>query len=110
MPVEMASEYGSQNYTSIGRLCSHPTEHEQFANSLRETCNIDHCVSTATDVHTNVILPRKAQQSQCAGYWLRFYIPFNTKYAISETFPKPIFWLCIEKQNLTPQKHTFTNQ
>jgi len=25
-------------------------------------------------------------------------------------FPKPIFWLGMEKQNLTQQKHTFTNQ
>jgi len=67
MPVETASEYESHNYTSIGRLCSHPTECEQFANSLREACNIDHSASTATDVHTNPILPCKAQQSQCAG-------------------------------------------
>ena len=28
-----------------------------------------------------------------------------------ETFPKPISWLGdVEKQNLTQQKHTFTNQ
>jgi len=25
-------------------------------------------------------------------------------------FPKPISWLDMEKQNLTQQKHTFTNQ
>jgi len=25
-------------------------------------------------------------------------------------FPKPISWLGMEKQNLTQQKHTFTNQ
>jgi len=25
-------------------------------------------------------------------------------------FPKPVSWLCIEKLNLTQQKHTFTNQ
>jgi len=25
-------------------------------------------------------------------------------------FPKPISWLGIEKLNLTPQKHTLTNQ
>jgi len=29
---------------------------------------------------------------------------------ISETFPKPISWLGMEKQNLTQQKHAFTNQ
>jgi len=27
-----------------------------------------------------------------------------------ETFPKPVSWLGMEKQNLTQQKHTFTNQ
>jgi len=29
---------------------------------------------------------------------------------ISETFPKPISWLGMEKINLTQQKHTLTNQ
>jgi len=24
---------------------------------------------------------------------LRFHVPLDTKYVISETFPKPIFWL-----------------
>jgi len=43
-------------------------------------------------------------------YKLRFYVPLNTKWVISETFPKPISWLCMEKLNLTPQKHAFTNQ
>jgi len=41
---------------------------------------------------------------------LRFYIPFDVKNVILETFPKPIYWLGIEKLNLTQQKHTFTNQ
>ena len=27
-----------------------------------------------------------------------------------ETFPKPITWLGKEKQNITQQKHAFTNQ
>jgi len=27
-----------------------------------------------------------------------------------ETFPKPISWLDIKKQNLTQQKHAFSNQ
>jgi len=41
------------------------------------------------------------------GYWLRFYVPFNTKWVISEMFQS---LLGMEKQNLTQQKHTFTNQ
>ena len=41
---------------------------------------------------------------------LRFYVPLNTKYVISEMFPSPISWLGIEKQNLTQQKHALTNQ
>ena len=41
-------------------------------------------------------------------YW--FYIPLDTKQVISETFPKPISWLGMEKLNRTQQKHTFTNQ
>jgi len=41
---------------------------------------------------------------------LRFYIPFDVKKVILETFPKPMYWLGIEKLNLTQQKHTFTNQ
>ena len=28
--------------------------------------------------------------------WLRFYIPLDTKYVISETFPKPISWFDME--------------
>jgi len=39
-----------------------------------------------------------------------FYIPLDTKYVILETFPKPTSWLAMEKQNLTQQKHTFTDQ
>jgi len=35
------------------------------------------------------------------GYWLRFYVPLNIKAVISDTFPKPISWLGMEKQNLT---------
>jgi len=38
------------------------------------------------------------------------YVPLDTKQIISETFPKPISWLGMEKLNLTQQKHTFTNQ
>jgi len=34
-------------------------------------------------------------------YWLRFRIKMNTKQVISETFPKPISWLGMERQNLT---------
>jgi len=49
-------------------------------------------------------------QAQHLGYQLRFYVPLDTKYVISETFPKPISWLGMEKQNLTQQKHTFTYQ
>jgi len=41
---------------------------------------------------------------------LWFYVPLDTKQVISETFPKPISWLGMEKLNLTQQKHTFTNQ
>ena len=55
------------------------------------------CTVTWTDLHY-------------AGYWLRFYVPLNTKWDISKTFPKPISWLGMEKQNITQQKHTFTNQ
>jgi len=29
---------------------------------------------------------------------------------MSETFPKPIYWRGMEKQNLIQQKHTFTNR
>jgi len=32
------------------------------------------------------------------------------KMGISETFPKPISWLGMEKQNLTQQKHAFSNR
>jgi len=49
-------------------------------------------------------------RSAHTGYWLRSYIPLNTKYMISEMFPKSISWLGKEKQNLTQQKHTFINQ
>jgi len=31
------------------------------------------------------------------GYWLRFYVPFDTKYVISEAFPKPVSWLGMKK-------------
>jgi len=31
------------------------------------------------------------------GYRLRFYAPLNTKSVISETFPKTISWLDMEK-------------
>ena len=41
---------------------------------------------------------------------LWFYVPWDNNKAISETFPKPISWLGMEKLNLTQQKHTFTNQ
>jgi len=41
---------------------------------------------------------------------LRFYIPLNTKYVISDTFRKPTFWFGVEKLNLAQQKHAFTNQ
>jgi len=41
---------------------------------------------------------------------LRFYVPLDTKQVISETFPKPISWLGMEKQNLMQQKHALTNQ
>jgi len=41
---------------------------------------------------------------------LWFYVQLNTKQVISETFPKPISWLGMAKQNLTQQKHTFTSQ
>ena len=40
-------------------------------------------------------------RSAHTGYWLRFYIPLNTKYLISETFPKSIAWLGKEKPNTT---------
>jgi len=43
-------------------------------------------------------------------YWLGFHIPLITKQVISETFPKTISWLGMEKQNLTQQKQTFINQ
>jgi len=41
---------------------------------------------------------------------LWFYVPLNTKQVILEMFPKPIFWLSMEKLKLTQQKHTVTNQ
>jgi len=41
--------------------------------------------------------------------WVRVLHPTRHK-VISETFPKPISWLGMEKQNLTQQKHAFTNQ
>jgi len=41
---------------------------------------------------------------------LRFYVPLDTKQVISETFPKAISWLGMEKLNLTQQKHAFTTQ
>jgi len=39
-----------------------------------------------------------------------FYVPLNTKYVISDMFPKPISWLGMEKLNLTQQKQILTNQ
>jgi len=42
------------------------------------------------------------------GMW--FYVPLNTKYVISDMFPKPISWLGMEKLNLTQQKQTSTSQ
>jgi len=50
------------------------------------------------------------EESWLTELW--FYVPLDTKQVISETFPKPIFWLDMEKLNLnlTQQKHTFTNQ
>ena len=56
-----------------------------------------------------VIITRSSFSDQ-TGYWSRFYVPLNTKYVISVTFPKPISWLGMEKQNLTQQKHAFRNQ
>ena len=41
---------------------------------------------------------------------LRFYVPLDTKQVILETLPKPISCLCMEKQNITQQKHAFTDQ
>jgi len=41
---------------------------------------------------------------------LKVYAPFDTKYVIAKTFPKPISRPGMEKQNLTQQKHAFTNQ
>jgi len=41
---------------------------------------------------------------------LWFYIPLDTKQVISETLPKPISRLGMEKLNLSQQKHTVTNQ
>jgi len=37
-------------------------------------------------------------------YWLRFYVPLDTKQVISETFPKPIFWLGMEKTTTNTTK------
>jgi len=34
----------------------------------------------------------------------------DTKQVISETFPGPVSWLGMEKQNLTQQKKAFTSQ
>jgi len=42
--------------------------------------------------------------------WLIDYVPLDTKQVISETFPKIVSWLGMEKQNLARQKHAFTNQ
>jgi len=41
---------------------------------------------------------------------LKFYVPRNTKWVISEMFPKPISSLGTGTENLTRQKHAFTNQ
>jgi len=49
-----------------------------------------------------------SRQDTLTELW--FYVPLNTKQVNSETFPKPISWLDMEKLNLTQQKHTFTNQ
>jgi len=42
--------------------------------------------------------------------WVKVLRPTQHKIGRLETFPKPISWLGMEKQNLTQQKHTFTNQ
>jgi len=41
---------------------------------------------------------------------LLFYVSLCTKQVISKMFPKPIYWLGMEKQNLTQEKHAFTDQ
>jgi len=55
------------------------------------------------------VVPDKAEHIKSTGYWLRFFVPLNTKLSL-ETFPKPITCLGMKKQNLAQQKHTFTNQ
>jgi len=34
---------------------------------------------------------------QSTGYWLRFYIPLDTKQVILQMLPKPISWLDMEE-------------
>jgi len=58
--------------------------------------------------YTNCQLFDWTSHSWLTELW--FFVPLDTKYVISETLPKPISWLGVEKLNLTQQKHTFTNQ
>jgi len=77
---------------------------------LSDYCSRTITISTTAKL-TGICWPDMLKQNK--QNWLielRFYIPLNTKQVILETFPKPIFWLGIEKPNLTQQKHIFTNQ
>jgi len=47
--------------------------------------------------HTHMLLLTHIIISSSGYYWLRFYIPLVIKYVISETFPKPISCLGMEK-------------
>ena len=77
------------------------------------------CVGTSQEQQTTSASPIAAgvelwQQSVTTMLdWLielRFYVPLDTKHIFSETFPKSIAWLGMEKLNLTQQKHAFTDQ
>ena len=65
------------------------------------------CTAIFSNTHSLHLLP---VLHTTASYWLRFYVPLNTKQVISKTFPKPISWLGMEKQKLLQQQHIFTYQ
>ena len=91
-----------QHHCSIYRPHSHQHPITIIASTVTAILQVD--------LDQPVCLGLPPSPVQDTGYWLRFYVLLNTKQVILETFLKPISWLGMEEQNLTQQKHAFTNQ
>jgi len=79
-------------------------------NSKNCTCG---CISLCTAVIHNTA-QNSSDHLPCYPLdltdWVKVLCPTQHKMVISETFPGPIFWLGMEKLNLTQQKCTITKQ